>query len=175
MELQPKFKNYCDSETLVPVDQRHIELPCPLSHSSVYEESQVLYYLLFLRKHGWSILATCAIVFSLSVISTLRATRLYQATSKVAISPANPDILGLKNFDGMPDYDFDEELETEAAILRSEALAAQVISTMHLDRDSRFSGTKPLSPNADEVVPSSNIETDSSKMAALLGALRGGL
>jgi polysaccharide biosynthesis transport protein len=175
MELQPKFKNSRDSETLVPLDQRHVELTYPSPYSSVYEESRVLYYLRFLRKHGWSILATFTIVFTLSLISTLRATRLYQATSKVAISPANPNIFGLKNLDGMSDYDFDEELETEAAILRSDALAAQVISTMHLDRDSRFSGAKTSSPSADEVVPSFNIETESSKTAALLGALRGGL
>src|SRR5215467_5521429 len=165
-----------DLETLVPLDQRSVELGQRVPHFSVvHEGSQVLYYLRFLRKRKCSILATLVMIFTISIISTLRATRFYQATSKIAISPANQNILGLKNFEDIPDYDFDEDLETESAILRSDVLASQVISTMRLDRDSRFSGLEPSSPKPDEVLPTSEIETDSSKTAALLGAFRSGL
>jgi capsular exopolysaccharide synthesis family protein len=171
--MQPKNS---DSEKLVPLDQPSVELGQRVAQFSVVnEDSQVLYYLRFLRKHKHSILVTLVIVFTISVISTLRATRFYQAASKVAISPANQNILGLKNFEDIPDYDFDEELETETAILRSDALASQVISAMRLDRDSRFSGPKPTAPTSDEALSISDIENDSSKTAALLGAFRSGL
>src|SRR5215469_4068709 len=157
--MQPKNSV---SETLVPLDQRSVELGQRVPHFSVVnEDSQVLYYLRFLRKRKYAILVTLVIVFTISVISTLRATRFYQATSKIAISPANQNILGLKNLEEVPDYDFDEDLETETAILRSEALASQVISAMRLDRDPRFSGSTPSSSKPDEVLPTSDIETDS--------------
>ena len=85
------------------------------------------------------ILATVAIVFALSVIATLNATRLYQATSKVAIFPENPNVLGFKDMGDSPvDYQYDTALETQVAILRSDALALKVIEAMHLDRDARL-------------------------------------
>jgi len=100
---------------------------------------------------------------------------LYQATSKIAVSPENPDILGFRNVgDEANSYDFDEDLETEAAILRSDALASKVISDIRLDRDSRFSGSKPPL-NSDDVIFTSNLESDPSKIAGMLGAFRGGL
>jgi capsular exopolysaccharide synthesis family protein len=123
-------------------------------------------------------LATLAIVFALSVITTLRATRLYQATSKIAVFPENPNVLGFKDLENdsptVPDYDV--ALETQAEILRSDALAIQVIAAMHLDQDPRFTGVKASPPNSDDVIhSSSNIESDAAKAEGLLGAFDGGL
>ena len=96
------------------------------------------------------VLATLAIVFALSVIATLNATRLYQATSKVAIFPENPNVLGFKDRENSPiDYDYDAALETQVAILRSDALAIKVIEAMHLDRDPRFTDANQVSPSTD--------------------------
>ncbi len=78
-----------------------------------------------------------AIIFALSVIAALRTTPLYQATSKVAIFPENPNVLGFKKASRtiQPDYQYDVALETQAAILRSDALAMKVIEAMRLDRN----------------------------------------
>jgi capsular exopolysaccharide synthesis family protein len=161
---------------LAPLEDRALQCRHQFSDRSFgHEESPILYYLRFLRKHRWCILATLAIVFTISVVSTLRTTPLYQASSKVAISPENPDILGFKNYgDDTSAYDFDEDLETEAAILRSDALAAKAISAIRLDQDPRFSRSKSPSLNSEEVVPS-NLESDPAKIVGLLGAFRGGL
>ena len=66
---------------------------------------------------------------------------MYQATSKVAIFAEDPNVLGFKDLEnGFAGGDYETELETQAAILRSDALAMKVIEAMHLDRDPRFTG-----------------------------------
>src|SRR2546425_6432686 len=99
MQLQSRRKNLGDSGTLEP-----IEIPPGNGYQSLYlyygeAQNPILHYLLVLRKRKWAILATLAIVFALSVIATLKTTRLYLATSKVAIFPENPNVLGFKGLD----------------------------------------------------------------------------
>src|SRR5712692_1126394 len=131
MQLQSRRSN---PGTLEPT-----EIPPGNGYQSLYPyagtQNPLLHYLRVLRKRRWAILATLAIVFALSVIATLKTTRLYQATSKVAIFPENPNVLGFKGLDDTSpvDYQYDVALETQAAILRSDAIAVKVIETMHLD------------------------------------------
>src|ERR1017187_836032 len=145
MELQSGRDSSGESEALEPR-----ELPVFNGHQFVHPslaeaESPLLRYWRILRKRKWVTLATFAIFFALSVIATLNTTRLYQATSKVAIFPETPNVLGFKGIEGSsPDYDYDVTLTTQAAILRSDALAMKVIEAMHLDRDPTFTGaTRP--------------------------------
>ena len=167
MELQSGHNNSGESEALEPV-----ELPVFNGHQSIHpffaeEESPLLHYWRILKKRRWAIAATAAIVFALSVITTLRATRLYQATSKIAIFPETPNALGLKGVeDSSADYQSDVALETQAAILRSDVLAMKVIEAVHLDRG-------PTSTEGS--IPVSSMQPDSAKVAGLLGAFRGGL
>ena len=127
-----------------------------------------------LRKRKWLVLATFAIVFALSVIATLNATRLYQATSKVAIFPENPNALGFKDMENSsPDYEFEATLETQVAILRSDALALKVIEAMRLYQDPRFTEIKQVVPES-PVQPSS-MQPDPAQAAGLLGTFHSGL
>ncbi len=123
MELKSGRNNSGESEALEP-----IELPVFRGHQSANpfaeEESPLLHYWRVLRKRRWAVVATAAIVFALAVIATLETTRLYQATSKIAIFPETSNVLGFKNGEDVsPDYQYDVALETQAAILRSDALA----------------------------------------------------
>src|SRR5216684_2718129 len=114
MELKPKHNNSGESEALQPV-----ELPVfEKSHRSPYpflaqEESPLLHYWRILKKRRWTVVATLGIIFALSVISTLNTTRLYQATSKVAIFPETPNVLGFKDMgdSSSVDYQYDTALE----------------------------------------------------------------
>jgi len=64
--------------------------------------------------------------FCLSVIATLNATRLYQATSKVAIFPENPNVLALKIWRiVLLTTNTKRPWRLRSAILRSDALAPQ--------------------------------------------------
>ncbi len=177
MPSQPRRINTDDLEALEP-----IELPLAKGPQSVYpyfaeQENPILHYWRILRKRKWVILATSAIVFALSVIATLNTTRLYQATSEIAIFPENPNVLGFKDMSGSPpvDYEYDVALETQAAILRSDALAIKVMQALHLDQDARFTRVRQISPSAEGAVRVSSMEPDPVKAAGLLGTFRSGL
>src|SRR5260370_32098274 len=152
MEFKPKRNNSGESEALEP-----IELPVfEKSRQSVYpyfaeQESPLLHYWRILKKRRWTMAATLGIIFALSAIITLNTTRLYQATSKVAIFPETPNVLGFKDGENSsPDYQYDVTLETQAAILRSDSLAMKVIEAMHLDQNPKFAGA--TTPQAEDPI-----------------------
>ncbi len=140
MDLQSKRNGSGESEALEPIELPVFEKSHHLPYPHLAEEqSPLLHYWRILKKRRWTVLATASIIFALSVIATLRTTPLYQATSKVAIFPENPNALGFKGLeDSSPDYQYDVTLETQAAILRSDALAMKVIEAMRLDQNPKF-------------------------------------
>src|ERR1017187_6701346 len=166
MDLQSR-RNNGESEALEPLD-----VPVFEAHRSApffaEEESPLLHYWRILRKRRWAVAATVAIVFALSVIASLKASRLYQATSKIAIFPETPNVLGLKGVeDSSADYQYDVALETQAAILRSDVLAMKAIEAVHLDRGP--------SSQTDGSIPGSRMQPDPARAAARPGPFRGGL
>jgi succinoglycan biosynthesis transport protein ExoP len=176
MDLQSKHNGSGGSEALEPVEL----LPLEKSHHALYphlaeEHSPILHYWRILQKRKWVMLATFAIVFSLSAIAVLSETRIYQATSKVAIFPEVPNVLGFK--DGIennyPDFDYEAALETQVAILRSDALALKVIEAMRLYQDPRFTTVRQDLPESS--MPGSSMQPDPTQAAGLLGAFHGGL
>jgi capsular exopolysaccharide synthesis family protein len=64
-------------------------------------------------------------------------------------------------------------LETQAAILRSDALAMKVIEGMHLDQSPEFGVA--ARPQTEDSIRVSSMEPDPAKAAGLLGSFRGGL
>lgn len=160
-----------------------VESPDPRSYSSTYtyglaEQHPLLGYWRVLKKRRWTILATFAIVFVLGVIATLRMTRLYQATSRIAVYPENANILGLKDMENATsgdDWDYNVSLETQLSILRSDELALKVIDTLHLDSNPSFMGPEAVAAKATHGIGSANLRTDPAEVAGLLGRFRSGL
>src|ERR1700733_1328656 len=136
MPLQPRRNNSDDVESLAPIDLLPVKGPQTIYPNFTQQQNSLLHYWQFRRRRKWGALATFAFVFTLTVIGILNAPRLYQATSKVAIFPENPNVLGFKDGEnGSPDFDYEATMETQAAILRSDALAMKVIEAIHLDHD----------------------------------------
>src|SRR6266852_8393074 len=161
MPSQSRRNNNGDLEALEPIALPPVKGPQYVHPYFAEQENPILHYWRVLRKRKGVILATTAIVFALSVIATLNTTRLYQATSQVAIFPENPNVLGFKDRENSPtDYDYDAALETQVAILRSDALAIKVIEAMHLDRDPRFTHANQVSPSTDAAIQVSRMEPD---------------
>src|ERR1700691_512986 len=174
MPLQPRRNNSDDLETLAPIDLLQVKGPQTIYPYFTQQQNSILHYWQILRKRKWVALATFAIVFALSVIATLNATRLYQATSTIAIFPENPNVLGFKdNENSFPDYEYEATLETQAAILRSDALAMKVIEALHLDQDPTFTGA--TRPTAEDSIRVSSMQPDPAKAAGLLDTFRSGL
>jgi capsular exopolysaccharide synthesis family protein len=174
MPLQPRRDNSDGSEALEPLDLLPVKGRQSVSPYFAQQQNPILHYWQILWKRKWAALATFVIVFALSVIATINATRLYQATSKVAIFPENPNVLGFKDAEfSSPDFDYEATMATQAAVLRSDALAMEVIDALHLDRDPKFTGA--TGPQAEDSIRVSSMQPDPAKAAAWLGAFRGGL
>src|ERR1700730_19256843 len=169
MDLHSKDNNSDRSEALEPIELPFFEkghIPQPFLAE---EESPLLHYWRTLKKRRWTVLATVGIIFILTVIFTLKTTPLYQATSKVAIFPETPNVLGFKDAgNSAPDFDYESTLETQAAILRSDSLAMKVIEGMHLDENPKFtqSATGPRNGNALQV---SSMQPDPAGAAGVAG------
>jgi polysaccharide biosynthesis transport protein len=134
------------------------------------EQSAVLHYWQILRKRRWYVLGTLAVIFGISVVVTLTSTRIYQASSKLAIYPEDTSAVGLKDSEsGASTYDNDLALQTQASILLSDTLALKAIDTMHLDRDPRFGG------NSTGPIQTSNSPHNNAQTNALLRRFQGGL
>jgi polysaccharide biosynthesis transport protein len=169
MPLQEKRNNSDALEALEEINLLPVKTPQSVYPHFAQPQNSILHYWQILRKRKWAVLATFVIVFALSVIRTLKETPLYQATSKIAIFPENPNVLGFKDVDNnLPDFDYEATLETQVAILRSDALALKVIKGMHLDQDPTF--TRATRPQAEDPM-----QPDPAREAGLLGAFRGGL
>src|SRR5579864_5062204 len=175
MDLQPKRNGSGEPEALEPIELPVFEKSHHLPHPFFPEEpNPLLHYWRILKKRRWTVLAAASIIFALSVIATLRTTPLYQATSKVAIFPENPNALGFKGIeDSSPDYQYDVALETQAAILRSDALAMKVIEAMRLDQNPKFTTVTPQ--RTGDALQVSSMQPDPAAAVALLGRFRGGL
>src|ERR1700758_2287852 len=174
MALQPTRNNSDDFEALAPIDPLPVNGHQPLHTYFGEPHNALLHYWHVLTKRKWVVLPTFAIVFTLSAIATLSETRLYQATSKVAIFPEVPNVLGFKDAENVaPDYEYEAALETQVAILRSDALALKVIEAMRLYRDPRFTSVRQDLPESS--IPGSSMQPDPTQAAGLLGAFHGGL
>jgi capsular exopolysaccharide synthesis family protein len=175
MDLHSRDNNSDRSEALEPIELPFFEkshIPQPFLAE---EESPLLHYWRTLKKRRWTVLATVGIIFTLTVIFTLKTTPLYQATSKVAIFPETPNVLGFKDAgNSAPDFDYESTLETQAAILRSDALAMKVIEAIRLDQNPKFT-QGATAQRIGNSVPLSSMQPDPAVSAGLLGRFRGGL
>jgi succinoglycan biosynthesis transport protein ExoP len=173
MPLQPMQNNHDDLEALAPIDPSPLNAPSS-HHPYLFQPTHpLLHYWEVLRKRKWIVLATFAIVFTLCAIATLSETRLYQATSKVAIFPEVPNVLGFKDSeDFSQDFEVEATLETQVAILRSDALALKVIEAMRLSQDPRFTTVKA---EPDPAMPGASMEPDPAQIPALIAGFHGGL
>jgi capsular exopolysaccharide synthesis family protein len=77
------------------------------------------------------------------LLLSLRAMRLYEARSRIAILKDSPSSLSLKEGENSPgeDWDYTVALDTQSGILRSEALALQVIRELRLSEHPVYSKT----------------------------------
>jgi succinoglycan biosynthesis transport protein ExoP len=137
------------------------------SHESALDE-----YLHVLRKRKWEILGCVVTIFALVAIASLRTSKVYEASGKIAVN--KPDnSLNLQNSATFSlDYYDPSELETQVKILQSDDLALEVIHELNLDRRPEFGGQASPSPSIDlEPDPLQ----DPGKASALLGGFTGNL
>ncbi len=141
-------------------------------YPGIEEQSALLHYWQILQKRIWSVLATLVVLFVGSILVCLFTTKTYRASSRIAIFPENPNILGLKDTETTwSETDNDLALQTQASILLSNSLAFKVINGMRLDQDPRFTAVEPRRTQRATSAP----VTDDTAMVPLLSQFQSGL
>lgn len=164
MSSQPKLPASSQLREVEPLEPLLVNGYRPLYGPPFDEQSAVLHYWQILRKRRWYVLSALAVIFAVSVVISLASTRIYEASSKIAIFPESASAVGFKDSEsGSSAYDNDLALQTQASILLSDTLALKAIETMHLDQDPRFTGKSSAGSNQ-----ASNLAHDDAQKAALL-------
>ncbi len=139
------------------------------------QDSVLREYIRVLIKRKWVVIGSVAIIFGVVAIATLRSTRIYDAGGSISIGKVDPMMFNLKESpNGGVDYYDSTDLETEASILRSDLLALQVIKQLNLDKQREFGGSAET-PTTSLGLTTDELQPDSARTSALLGAFKGSL
>src|SRR3984885_1035095 len=173
MSSQRQLKPSSQLREIEPADPVVINGSGPSYSPPFGEQSAILYYWQILRKRRGYVLGTLALVLGISAVISLASTRIYQASSKLAIFPESASPVDFKDAGtGGSANDNDLALQTQASILLSDTLALKAIDSMHLERDPRFVGTSQTGPSPN--VASLDAHNDPHTMG-LLRKFHGGL
>ncbi len=130
MPLQPRRNNSDALEALEQIDLLQVKAPQSVYPHFGQPQNPVLHYWQILRKRKWAVLATFVIVFALSVIETLKDNPTVPGHIEGSYLSRKSERLGIQGRrECSPDFDYEATLETQAAILRSDALAMKVIES----------------------------------------------
>src|ERR1700733_12448286 len=173
MSSRHQLKPASQLQEIEPADPMVINGSGPSYGPRFGEQSGVLLHWQIFRKRRWYVLGTLAVVLGISAIISLASTRIYQASSKLAIFPESASPVDFKDAGtGTSAGDNELALQTQASILLSDTLALKAIDSMHLERDPRFVGTSQTGPSPD--VARVDEHTDPHTMG-LLRKFHGGL
>jgi succinoglycan biosynthesis transport protein ExoP len=134
-----------------------------------------------LRRRRRVILASLIGALLLGSLYCVVKTRRYEAVADLAINPEGSDALDMGDITaslGGGGLGFDEKLETQVRVLKSDSLAWTVISELRLDREPTFAGHRRfifLGPYIVPDTPAQIERTTPERRNGLLGAFTGAL
>lgn len=143
-----------EAKKLIPVERRRdslavVSAPAPESWDQAPHETNLLDYLMVLRKHQWMILTFLLLVVSIVTIATLRMKPVYVASARVEVDPESNNPLPFQNDSALGDYiDMDNYIDTQTKIIQSQTLAMTTIRAMDLPRYPEFGGDPKALVNA---------------------------
>jgi capsular exopolysaccharide synthesis family protein len=118
--------------------------PAQIDLESERDEMSLLDFWRVLVVRRWTILAVFVTAVVFTLISTLKETPIYQASTTLQIDRENPNVLPVKGVYEV-DNTADDTLPTQYKILESRSLARKVIEELRLDRVEEFA-SKPKKP-----------------------------
>lgn len=135
-----------EAPKLIPVDRRRDSLAVvspssPSAWEQTPHETNLLDYLMVLRKHQWMIFTFLLLVVSIVTIAVFRMKPVYVASARVEVDPENNNPLPFQDGTALGDYiDIDNYIDTQTKIIQSQTLAMVTIRSMDLPRFPEFGG-----------------------------------
>lgn len=132
-------------------------------------------YWRILLKRKWTVVISVAIVLITTALISLRTVPVYDAVTRILVSPQTSGPLHLKDNPGPQDSDDEQrDIDTKAKILQSDTLAETVIHRQNLDTRSDFAGPAQTQSSGGIAVSESPAE-ESARQEQLIRKLQGGL
>lgn len=104
-------------------------------------ERSVSDYLRILQKRKWTVIASVVVVMVMAAIISVRTTPIYDAVTRILISPQMSSPLNFKESNvSQATDDQQRDIDTKVKILQSDTLAELVIHRLNLDARSDFAG-----------------------------------
>src|SRR6266705_5588427 len=113
------------------------------------EKINVRHYWHVVLERRWLVIATYCSVFALCLIYLFKATRIYQATTRVQIDRESDNVLNIKDVFAVDGREQDY-LQTQYKNLQSRTLIESVVSKLKLDKDPRYAKSVDLSKAVSE-------------------------
>ncbi len=114
------------------------------------QESTLAETVRILRKRKWVILTSAVVMVILATIVSLRMTRKYDATARIAYNKEGSENLGFKDVPGSDSdgegSDYTVAMDTQINILESDRIALGVINNLHLEQNRLFAGKWTMPP-----------------------------
>lgn len=135
-----------EAPKLMPIERRRDSLavvspPPPVGWGQPAHETNLLDYLMVLRKHQWMILTFLLLVVTIVTIASFKMKPIYVASARVEVDPENDNPLPFQETNAYQDYvDLDNYIDTQSKIIQSQTLAMDTIRSLDLPRYPEFGG-----------------------------------
>ncbi len=160
----PRSDDSSQAEFLRPINPTIYNLPS--------QDSPLREYMRVLIKRKWLVISVVVGIFLAVVVASLRQTPVYEAVGQIVINKADSNLITFKDSVPVVDYSDQSDLDTEVRVLQSDLLALQVIRQLNLDKRADFGGH---SDQKQANLVADPLQSDSSRITALLSRFRGGL
>src|SRR5437870_12787174 len=107
------------------------------------EKLHLRHYWHVILERRWLVIAAFCSVFALCLIYLFKATRIYQATTRIQIDRESDNVLNIKDVFSVDGREQDY-LQTQYKNLQSRTLISNIIKKLSLDKDPRYVGKKDL-------------------------------
>jgi polysaccharide biosynthesis transport protein len=133
-------------------------------------------YWRILLKHKWTVLVTIVVVFIMTALISAHTTPIYEAVTKITISPQASNPLNFKDSSNATQFveDPQSSINTQVKILQSETMAELVIHQLNLDKRADFTGQPPAQTNGGIAISGSPKE-ENAREEQWIHKLQGGL
>jgi capsular exopolysaccharide synthesis family protein len=121
--------------------------PADVSHQE--EKVNLRHYWHVILERRWLVIAAFCSVFALCLIYLFKATRIYQATTRIQIDRESDNVLNIKDVFSVDGREQDY-LQTQYKNLQSRTLIESVVSKLKLDKDPRYAKSVDVSKAVSE-------------------------
>src|SRR5437867_4147691 len=119
--------------------------PCEAADTALHEEKiNLRHYWHVILERRWLVIAAFCSIFALCLIYLFKATRIYQATTRIQIDRESDNVLNIKDVFSVDGREQDY-LQTQYKNLQSRTLIESVVSKLKLDKDARYAKSVDVS------------------------------